>query len=82
MEILNIVIFAGPNDYEELQHVLVPGEPIRFFTTNNEVTLEYNDTVILRYLSEVNNFVQGVESMGEFIRDTTTINIIDNDGKL
>ena len=54
---------------------------IQFFASNDEVTLEYDDTVILRYLPGIDNFVQQVADSGEFIRDTTTVNIIDNDRK-
>ena len=54
---------------------------IRLFTTNDEITLEYNDTVILRFDSQRPSFVQDVENAGEFIRDFAIVNIIDNDRK-
>ena len=54
---------------------------IRLFTTNDEVTLEYNDTVILRFTPGSDRLIPGVESFGEFIRDTATVNIVDNDSK-
>ena len=54
---------------------------IQFFTTNDEITLEYNDTVTLEYVPDIPDFVQQVEFRGEFIRNTTTVYIIDNDRK-
>ena len=54
---------------------------IRLFTTNDEVTLVYDDTVILRFNPAIPEFIPAVESVGEFIRDTGTVNIIDNDSK-
>lgn len=54
---------------------------IRLFTTNDEITLEYNDTVILKFISSLPELTQQLESAGEFLRDTATVNIVDNDRK-
>ena len=56
---------------------------IRLFTTNDEVTLEYEDTVILRFTPQISalDLVKSVEGAGEYIRDTSTVFIIDNDRK-
>ena len=66
-----------------LQSITVDGSManIRFFTTNDEVTLEYEDTVILRFTPDSDRLIPGVESVGQFIRDTATVTIIDNDSK-
>ena len=49
------------------------------FTTNDNVTLEYEDRVQLRY--SASHFASVLEDAGEYIRDTATLNIIDNDRK-
>ena len=54
---------------------------IHLFTSNDMVTLEYNDTVILKFTPDSILLISGVESRGEFIRDSATVNIIDNDCK-
>ena len=54
---------------------------ICLFTTNDNVTLEYDDTVILRFTPDNPAFIPDVESRGEFIRDIAVVNIIDNDSK-
>ena len=55
---------------------------IHLFTTNDEVTLEYEETVILRFKHQFPAFILDIEDNGQFIRDTATVNIIDNDSKL
>ena len=51
---------------------------IRIFTSNDETTLEYDDRVILTFIPD--NPTR-LEAQGEYIRDTATLNIIDNDSK-
>ena len=41
---------------------------VRLFTTNDEVTLEYDDTVILRFNPTSPLLIPGVEGEGEFCR--------------
>ena len=55
---------------------------INIFTTNDEITLEYDDTVILRFTPDNPLLISGAESDREYIRDMATVNIIDNDSKL
>ena len=65
-----------------MQPISVEGSTdIRLFTINDEITLEYDDTVILRFTPDSPLLIPGVESEGEFIRDTATVHIIDNDSK-
>ena len=52
------------------------------FTINDDVTLEYDDTVILRFTPDNPALIPVVESRGEFIRDIAVVNIIDDDSKL
>lgn len=48
-------------------------------TTNDNVTLEYEDRVQFRY--SASRFASVLEDAGEYIRDTAILNIIDNDRK-
>ena len=52
---------------------------IRLFTINDETTLEYDDRVILTFTPDNPALIPGLEGLGEYIRDTAIVNIIDND---
>ena len=54
---------------------------ICLFTSNDVLTLEYNDTVLLRFAPDSPLLIAGVENAGGYIRDTATVYIIDNDSK-
>ena len=79
----HIIVCIGSDDFEQLSPIGVEDNSanIRLFTTNNEITLEYDDTVILRFRAQLPGFVQNVQNAGEFIRDVAIVNIIDNDRK-
>ena len=49
--------------------------------SNDDVTLEIGDTVILRLDPTAANIVDLVEGEGQFLRDTATVTILDNDCK-
>lgn len=51
-------------------------------TTNDEITLEYNDMFTLYFTPQDRQTIEHVESNGEYIRYFTTVQIIDNDSKL
>ena len=52
-----------------------------FHTSNDQITLEYEDRILLTF-TPLNEFlIPGVEDLGEYIRDTAIVNIIDNDSK-
>ena len=55
---------------------------IRLFTANDEVTLEYEDRVRLNFNSTAADLITALEAMGEYVRNTAIVNIIDNDCKL
>ena len=56
-------------------------EEIDFSTSNDQITLEYEDRILLTF-TPLNEFlIPGVEDLGEYIRDTAIVNIIDNDSK-
>ena len=56
---------------------------IQLFSDNDAVTLEYNDTVILRFIVNpgLAPLIQQLQNEGEYIRDTAVVDIIDNDSK-
>ena len=77
----------GNSDFErmEKQFIKISGYnnafSIRVFPVNDEITLEYDDRVLLRFTSVVTNLFSDLESHFEYIRDTAVVNIIDNDCK-
>ena len=54
---------------------------VRLDASNDDVTLEYGDTVILRLDPTTANIVDLVEERGQFLRNTATVTILDNDCK-
>ena len=59
----------------------LPSAEIRLFTANDEVTLEYEDRVRLNFDPIPADLITGLESLGEYVRNTAIVNIIDNDCK-
>ena len=54
---------------------------IRLFTSNDEITLEYDDRVILSFTPDNPGLITGLETAGEYTRDNATVRIIDGDSK-
>ena len=54
---------------------------IHLFTSNDEVTLEYEDRVLLNFDPILSNLIPRLEALGEYVRNTAIVNIIDNDSK-
>ena len=57
------------------------GTKIDVMAHKDNVSLEYDDTVILTFTPDDPDLISSLETAGEYIRDTATINIIDNDRK-
>ena len=73
---------SGQSDFESLMPIsFVNKTEIRLFTINDETTLEYDDRVILTFTPDIPALIPGLEAEGEYIRDTATVQIIDNDSK-
>ena len=73
---------SGQSDFESLMPISFVNETeIRLFTSNDQITLEYDDSVILTFTPDNTAFITGLEAQGEYTRDTATVNIIDNDSK-
>ena len=84
---IRISLSIVSSDFENLQDIGVsvsstlPSAEIRLFTANDEVTLEYEDRVRLNFDPTAADLIPGLESMGEYVRNTAIVNIIDNDCK-
>ena len=49
---------------------------LSLFTNNDQITLEYDDRILLSFDPEFPNVIE----TGEYIRGSATVNIIDDDG--
>ena len=58
-----------------------PSTDVRLFTVNDETTLEFEDRVLLRFNPGSPELIPFLEMHFECVRDTATVNIIDNDCK-
>ena len=54
---------------------------IELRTRNDDITLEYDDTVILVFTPDEDDLIEFYEEEGEYIRDSVVVHIIDNDRK-
>ena len=76
------MISVGTSDFERFTPIRVTNSAhIRLFTANDEITLEYDDRVLLSFTPDDPGLIPGLEGFGEYIRDTATVHIIDDDGK-
>ena len=75
------------SDFETLkpEDVIIDGDypstNVCIFIMNDEITLEYEDRVLLRFTPTHVNLIPGLERNFEYIRDTAVVNIIDSDRK-
>ena len=73
---------AEASDFERLSLISVTNTAdIRLFASNDDISLEYDDRVRLVFTPDNLAVVPGVEGLGQYIRTTATVKIIDNDGK-
>ena len=54
---------------------------IELHTSNDDITLEYDDTVILVFTPDEDDLIEFYEGEGEYIRDSVVVHIVDNDRK-
>ena len=54
---------------------------IELRTRNDDITLEYDDTVILVFTPDEDDLIEFYEGEGEYIRDSVTVYILDTDRK-
>ena len=85
--LLFIISFSlGSTDFFNILPVMVEVEGsaeamIELRTRNDDITLEYDDTVILVFTPDEDDLIEFYESEGEYIRDSVVVQIIDNDRK-
>ena len=75
---------TGTNDFKHLEPIIneeINSTDIHLHIFNDAITLEYNDTVVLRFTPDSSVLIHSVESAGEYIRDTAIVYIIDEDRK-
>ena len=79
---IEIIFISGQSDFESLMPIRFVNEAeIRLFTSNDEITLEYDDRVILSFTPDNPALIPDLEAAGEYVRDTATVHIIDDDSK-
>ena len=54
---------------------------IELRTRNDDIALEYDDTVLLIFTPDEDDLVDMYEEEGEYIRDCVVVHIVDNDRK-
>ena len=50
-------------------------------TRQDSIALEYDDSIIFIFTPDDSGLIPRLEAVGEYIRDTATVNIIDDDSK-
>ena len=72
-------------DYEEFSSITVQGfhDNIVIQTIDDDITLEYDDRLDLTFALPPDRafLTQILEAMGEYLRDTVSVTIIDNDSR-
>lgn len=71
-------------DYEDLSRTAVTdsGAEIILYTINDDIALEIEDDVHVKYKPTHPQYVKKLEENGEFFRDLAIVRIMDNDGEL
>ena len=59
----------------------IGNDAVRVTALSDDIALEYDDSVILTFTPNDPDLISTVEAAGEYIRDTATVNIRDNDCK-
>ena len=78
--------FSGSTDFFNILPVDVDVEGnakamIDLRTRNDDITLEYDDTIILVFTPDEEDIIDFYEEEGEYIRDSVVVHIVDNDRK-
>ena len=75
--------FKALCDFESLGEVKITNEStdISLLTINDDIALESNDIVKLVFTPLHKQFMDDLEQMGEFVRTTAFVHIVDNDGE-
>ena len=75
--------FKALCDFESLGEVKITNEStdISLLTINDDIALESNDTVELVFTPLHKKLMDDLEREGEFVRTTSFVHIVDNDGE-
>ena len=78
------MFFKVASDFEQFLPIAVANNraDIQLFPADDKVALEYNDRVMLMFDPRNVALIPGLEDLGEYIRESAIVNIIDNDRKL
>ena len=81
-----VFLLIGSRDFENLHVIVVHGQEINstdvhLYIRDDDITLEFNEIVVLRFTPINSTLIADIESAGEYIRDTANVHIIDNDSK-
>ena len=76
-----LLLYTDSSDFETLTSIHVTetdnSVPVRLFTSNDVITLEYDDYVIITFTPENPAIIGALETEGEYIKNTAIVNIID-----
>ena len=71
----------GVSDYEDFTPINAKNNTlIHLIIIDDDISFEFNERVIVTFIPNDEDFTV-LESVGEFVRKFTTVNIIDNDSK-
>ena len=66
-------------DFESLGPInFINAADIRLFIINDDINLEYDDKVRLTFTPDSPDLITDTENQGMYVRDTATVNIVDN----
>ena len=76
------IYFVDDSDFVAFNPLwVVNTTAVHLLTYDDNITLEYDDSVILTFTPNDPDLISSLEAAGEYIRDTATVNIRDNDSK-
>ena len=79
---LTDVFGIGASDFEQLPPVQITNEgQVSLRATNDFITLEYNDRIQLQFTPSNPALIPALESLGEYIRSSSVVNITDSNSK-
>ena len=82
--IISLLIFINlpeTTDFEAIHQSIYGDNSEVTLRTNDDMTVEHNENILLKYQHQIPLYTSFVTREGEFFRETAIVNIIDNDGK-
>ena len=76
-------VFIASSDFESLPPIeIINDGEIGIITIDDFITLEYEDRIQVTFTPSNAGLIPGLESLGEYLRETSSVDITDNDSKL